>query len=923
METKLLIKQFVLSLLLLFSIGALNAQVIITQYYEGASSDKYIEITNIGKTSVDLSNYYLGRWSNTDSPASTDPYANGSALSGTIAAGQTLVYMNAGAVNPPYAVTNAVGSTTATYFNGNDPVALLEGGKTWADRVDCIYGPGTWGADVSFYRKGTVTAGNKNMSVLDGTGEWVKATLDEVANASSTESAYLGYFGSGGSDVTAPTWSSGFPNITRTEDTHARAGVKLDEKCKVYFIVVPKGSDQPNLAQVKAGVDYGTVKITYSDSIDVTSPETPFYENVTGLTASTSYDVYMFAIDLAGNDQGSLAGLAINTTAARLLTLNTPKTNDSFNLGDTIKVAWTSANIDSLVISISPVSSMVNVVMTVGTVKASDGVFKFAAPGAGNYTLTLSDVYDTSYKATVSPIAVVDNRSLHLTSPKDNEKIYVGDTAVFKWTSSNVDSVLIGGYMSQGGPSDTGGYFMLTGDPDHFDKDYFKPVAASAGVFKFYLPPDIGGSIKLDSVIIWDAADVEKNVNNPANIHFKSYAAPVYVVDTLPISITSSMPAFGMTGFMPNGNIYANFSCDSIIRGTGNLYLKKADGTVVQTISAADIGMHGSGIDFQPAMSLAPGGYYIEIDAGFVKSADGSKTYKGLPANKWTFTVASGSIYFSEYIEGSSNNKALEIFNPTNADVSLDDYIIAGSYNGKGLNQDGDVYYFPKGTVLKSGDVFVLANSQASPDILAHTNDTLAYNEGGYVCSFNGDDARVLVKVIDNNGHGGNWMWVDAIGTPWEDPGSGWDVAGVSAATKDHTLLRKRSVAIGNGGDWGRSAGTDADNSEWIVKDKNYFGNIGQPTPTSTGISNPSLAENIEVYPNPGDGRLNITLNNVFKGNVTVRIMDITGRQVYRHVFNNVMNQMLPVDISNEPSNLYFITISDAHNTVVKKFMKR
>jgi len=69
--------------------------------------------------------------------------------------------------------------------------------------------------------------------------------------------------------------------------------------------------------------------------------------------------------------------------------------------------------------------------------------------------------------------------------------------------------------------------------------------------------------------------------------------------------------------------------------------------------------------------------------------------------------------------------------------------------------------------------------------------------------------------------------------------------------------------------------------------------------------------------------RTRYTLNNVFKGNVTVRIMDITGRQVYRHVFNNVMNQMLPVDISNEPSNLYFITISDAHNTVVKKFMKR
>ena len=51
--------------------------------------------------------------------------------------------------------------------------------------------------------------------------------------------------------------------------------------------------------------------------------------------------------------------------------------------------------------------------------------------------------------------------------------------------------------------------------------------------------------------------------------------------------------------------------------------------------------------------------------------------------------------------------------------------------------------------------------------------------------------------------------------------------------------------------------------------------------------------------------------------------MDITGRMVYEHVFNYVMSQTLPVDISDEPSNLYFISISDANNTVVKKFLKR
>lgn len=197
MKKTLLFKFMAFNLFILMGIGMLNAQVIITQYYEGTSNNKYIEITNIGTTSVDLSTYYLARWSGTDAPDPASTYANGGALSGTIAAGQTLVYMNSQSVDPAYAVANSVGATTATYFNGDDPVALLEGGNTWADRVDCIYASitdGRWGEDISFIRKTDVVAGNTNMSVLDGTGEWTSVTLSDVAAAAATDNAYLGYY---------------------------------------------------------------------------------------------------------------------------------------------------------------------------------------------------------------------------------------------------------------------------------------------------------------------------------------------------------------------------------------------------------------------------------------------------------------------------------------------------------------------------------------------------------------------------------------------------------------------------------------------------------------------------------------------------------------------------------------------------------
>ena len=192
----------------------LAARVIISQYYEGASNDKYIEISNVGSSSVDLSTYYLGRFSNTDSPADSDIYSDGDPLSGSIGAGQTFLYKNPGAVNPAYASTGAVGSTTATYFNGDDAIALMNGGNTWQHRVDCLYSSitnGLWGAEKSFYRKETVTGGNKNISVLDGSGEWTEVSLALVASADQESIEYLGTHTSGSSteeDVTAPVFTS-------------------------------------------------------------------------------------------------------------------------------------------------------------------------------------------------------------------------------------------------------------------------------------------------------------------------------------------------------------------------------------------------------------------------------------------------------------------------------------------------------------------------------------------------------------------------------------------------------------------------------------------------------------------------------------------------------------------------------------------
>jgi len=179
------------------------------------------------------------------------------------------------------------------------------------------------------------------------------------------------------------------------------------------------------------------------------------------------------------------------------------------------------------------------------------------------------------------------------------------------------------------------------------------------------------------------------------------------------------------------------------------------------------------------------------------------------------------NVFFSEYAEGSSNNKYLEVYNGTDATINLDDFVILGNYNG---NPWSETFTFAAGATVESGGVYVIANSSASAGIQALADELLAYGDPWYTAAFNGDDVRALatadgtvldiIGTLDGDGDGTSGEGSE------DDPGGGFDVAGVSEATKDNTLRRKDEVVEGNGGDWAASAGTTADDSEYIVEER-------------------------------------------------------------------------------------------------------
>jgi hypothetical protein len=142
-------------------------------------------------------------------------------------------------------------------------------------------------------------------------------------------------------------------------------------------------------------------------------------------------------------------------------------------------------------------------------------------------------------------------------------------------------------------------------------------------------------------------------------------------------------------------------------------------------------------------------------------------------------SAAPTELFISEYVEGSSNNKALELYNGTGAPVDLG----AGNYNVQVFANGATAATSTtnlSGTVA-GGDVFVLANTSANAAILAAADQTTGN------ASWNGDDAVVLRK--------GSTV-LDVLGQVGFRPTNEWG-SGLTS-TMDNTLRRKAAVLVGD-----------------------------------------------------------------------------------------------------------------------------
>lgn len=266
--------------------------------------------------------------------------------------------------------------------------------------------------------------------------------------------------------------------------------------------------------------------------------------------------------------------------------------------------------------------------------------------------------------------------------------------------------------------------------------------------------------------------------------------------------------------------------------------------------------------------------------------------YPDAVARAWGFAAAppagAANLFISEYIEGSSYNKAIEIANFTGTAVNLSGYSLKKQSNGAGSWST----YNLSGTIA-NGDVYVIAHSSASYTIRSKADRTV----NNSVMSFNGNDPIALYQGSTRIDIVGNYN------------------GGSSNFAKDRTLIRKSSVT---------GPSTNYQSNQWTFNSRDYSSDLGRHT---FGGSNSRIAQSVQgleeitlfkAYPNPT------------AGSVTVEIPDAVQARLHIYAANGKLMQEVQlngakqtIDIRALPNGIYLIKAIHANGVHTSRIVKQ
>ena len=278
----------------------------------------------------------------------------------------------------------------------------------------------------------------------------------------------------------------------------------------------------------------------------------------------------------------------------------------------------------------------------------------------------------------------------------------------------------------------------------------------------------------------------------------------------------------------------------------------------------------------------------------FVRAKDDNDEIGESPVYSYVISmgVATGdceNLFFSEYVEGSGSNKALEIYNPTDLDIDLSNYSIQRFNNG---NTTANSTLNLVGTIA-AGDVYVLVNPSAV------TGFTVVADSLTNFMGHNGNDVYVLFNYVDT---------LDIFGVI----GSSDNIPVDSVTAVDHTLIRKVDIHKGQT-NWALG------NMEWNIYDMDDSTMLGSHTmdacPT-TGI-NEIEEKTSSVFPNPAVNTINFdNLDNIDE----IEVIDGLGTVV---TTITVTSNKATIDVACFRPGLYIARLKSNNEVKSIKFIKK
>jgi hypothetical protein len=237
-----------------------------------------------------------------------------------------------------------------------------------------------------------------------------------------------------------------------------------------------------------------------------------------------------------------------------------------------------------------------------------------------------------------------------------------------------------------------------------------------------------------------------------------------------------------------------------------------------------------------------------------------------LAASKTSFDCSNVSttqnptdLIISEYVEGSSNNKYLELYNGTASTINLAGYKL-NLYNNTGNSSSVSQTITLSGS-LPAGNAIVYKNNLAT----AYSGTAIV---AATVINFNGDDAIALLKTTE--------QYVDIFGVIGNDPGTAWTSAGGNTTT-GKTLRRKSSVITGvttNPSGTGAGAFTTLA-TEWDQFATDNVLGLGTHTASSTSTV-PVILTVTDAHGNSATCTASVTVKDV-TAPVVSTLADVTG----------------------------------------------